>query len=192
PLEDRWMPAIQLTYAGTGGALSLDEVSTGSDNVTISELTTGTLTIDLNGATFDAGSTTAASGLNYEVAGDPANSTFATVDISSANAITSLSANLGDNDDTLAIGFSQGVGDVSLDGQNGNDTITLNALTLAGNLTVATERLNLNGDVFTDGPVDFSNVNAAVVTASPVTIDTEQGDDGAGGGFTPPPTPPPR
>src|SRR5262245_24852676 len=91
-LEERWLPAIQLTYAGTGGALSLDEVSAAGDNITISEVTTGVLRIDLNGATFDAGSTTAATGLTYEVADDPGNSTFALIDISSANAITSLSA----------------------------------------------------------------------------------------------------
>src|SRR5262249_55400611 len=115
-----------------------------------------TLTIDLNGATFAAGSTTA-SGLTYQKAGDPANSTFATIDISSANAITSLSANLGDNDDTLAIGFSRGVGDVNLDGQNGNDTFTLNALKAAGTLSATAESTNITGDITTAGTQSYND-----------------------------------
>src|SRR5262249_39641755 len=88
-LESRLAPALQLTYAGTGGALTLGEITSAADNVTISEPTAGTLKIDLNGATFDTGSTTA-TGLTYAVADNPVASTFATLDISTTNAITTL------------------------------------------------------------------------------------------------------
>src|SRR5262245_33655137 len=66
-LESRETPALALTYGGPGTALTLSEAgAAAADNVTISEPVAGTLRIDLNGATFDAGSTTAATGLTYQ------------------------------------------------------------------------------------------------------------------------------
>src|SRR5205085_2746050 len=104
-----------------------------ADNVTISEPAAGTLRIDLNGATFDAGSTAAATGLTYQNAGSPGTSTFATIDIGAANAVTVLTASLGGGDDRLALGLANaagGVRSVAIDGQAGTDAVTLNATTL--------------------------------------------------------------
>src|SRR5436309_1847934 len=129
-LERRDTPALQLLYGGPGTALTLSEAgAAAADSVTVSEPAAGTLRIDLNGATFDAGSTAVATGLTYQNSGGPGTSTFATVDISAANAITVLTANLGGLDDTLALGMTNaagGVRSVVIDGQAGNDTVTLN------------------------------------------------------------------
>jgi len=137
-LEDRLVPAIQLTYTGgTGNPLTLSEVAVAAaDDITISELAGNLLRIQLNnGATFAASSTAAAAGLTYQVAGNPALSTFATIDISTANAITTLTANLGDNADTLTFGLTNangGVGNVTINGEADNDTVNLNTLTITG------------------------------------------------------------
>src|SRR5262249_3529178 len=111
-LESRLAPALQLTYAGTGGALTLGEITSAADNVTISEPTAGTLKIDLKAATFDPGSTTAATGLTYAVADNPVASTFATLDISTTNAITTLTANLGAMNDVLSLAMTNASGGV--------------------------------------------------------------------------------
>src|SRR5262245_52406927 len=57
-LEDRTVPAIQLTYGGTGTPLTLSDLTGTQDNVTISEQAGNMLQLDLNGAMFDPGSST--------------------------------------------------------------------------------------------------------------------------------------
>jgi FG-GAP-like repeat len=187
-LEDRWVPAIQLTYGGPNTALMLTEVSAASDNVTISEPVAGTLRIDLNGDTFDAGSTAAATGLTYETAGDPANSTFATIDIGTASNITDIVIDLGAQDDILAIGFTNASGGISgqlsIDaGAGANDAVTLNALSLQDDLTVTAETINLAGDIATDGSGTSAGsvqLTGAIVLQASVSIDTDApaGTDG--------------
>src|SRR5262245_7604364 len=63
-LEDRLAPAVTLFYYGAGSTLNLLETSAGSDAVTVSEPAGNTLRINLGGATFEVGSSTA-SGLSY-------------------------------------------------------------------------------------------------------------------------------
>ena len=62
--------------------------------VTISEQTPNQLRIDLGSDTFNGASTAQATGLSYENAGSPATSTFATVDISQPDNISTLQASL--------------------------------------------------------------------------------------------------
>jgi len=107
-LEDRITPALQLTYGGAGTALTLAEVSAAVDNVTVSEPVAGTLRIDLNGATFAAGSST--TGVTYQNAGSPTTSTFATINIAAANAVSTLTATLGAMDDVLSVAIVNAVG----------------------------------------------------------------------------------
>ena len=118
-LDRRDLPAVQLSYVGPGTPLFLEDLSAAVDNVTISEPSPNVLRIDLNGATFDPASAPAATGLAYQNAGSPATSTFATVDISTANAIANLGAFLTGPDDAVTLGLSNavggGVGSVSLE-----------------------------------------------------------------------------
>src|SRR5262245_20917111 len=93
PLEDRLAPAIQLLHGGPGTPLSLQELVSGSTPfVSISETTTGLLRIDLGSQFFDTTSTAEASGLTYEIDGNPGQSNFATLNIRQANNILNLEA----------------------------------------------------------------------------------------------------
>jgi len=162
-LADAATAALRLTYGGAGTALTLSEVSAATDNVTISTPDANTLRIHLNGSTFDAGSTAAAPGLTYEVAGDPGHSTFAAIDISSGNVITTLTVNLGDNDDTLTIGSTVAagrIGSILVDGQGGVDTST-----------AATDNVSI-----TAGRNVFFNIASGITVADGnVTIDADPG-----------------
>src|SRR5262245_7328997 len=90
-LEDRLAPALRLTYDGPGTALTLSEVGAAAvDNVTITESPPGTMVIDLGGATFEPGSTAAATGLVYQNPGSLGTSGFATINAAAVNAITTL------------------------------------------------------------------------------------------------------
>src|SRR5262249_37879365 len=93
--EGRLVPAVQLLYGGPGSVPSLDELVSGATPfVTISEPAPNQLRIDLGAETFDATSTAQASGLIYENAGSPGAPHIALVDISQANNISTLQANL--------------------------------------------------------------------------------------------------
>ena len=96
-LEDRTAPAVALTYAGTGTALTLTELVGGSTGVTISDFGS-TLTINLNGQTFDASSSPAIPGVLTYFNGN----TEANVDISVTGRISTLATNL--SGDQLDIG----------------------------------------------------------------------------------------
>ncbi|MFM7070247.1 MAG: beta strand repeat-containing protein [Planctomycetota bacterium] len=74
-----------------------------------------------------------------------------------------FNVNLGDLSDTLTFGLanpSNGVTNVNLQGDAGTDTVTLNALTIAGNLTVVSETINLGGIVTASGNVTLTAVNS--------------------------------
>ena len=134
-LEDRALLTILLTYNGTGNDLTLNGGNADNDDVDIAEIVAGTLRIQLNGgAMFDAGSTAAATGLNYENANDPANSTFADIDISQASAIQTLTANLGSGNDSLTVGTSSnsGIDSLDLNGDGGADSIDTSGLAAGG------------------------------------------------------------
>src|SRR5579884_1194890 len=145
-LEDRLTPAVTLTYGGTGTALTLSESVSGADNVTISELSATQLQINLNGNTFAAASTVAASGLTYSVPGNPTASTSAVVDISKANNITTLSSTL--TGDFLSLGpvsdANGGIGNLNLAAHfifvpMGDTISTVKATTGNGNITLTAQ-----------------------------------------------------
>ena len=171
-LESRLAPAVQLTYVGPGTVLSLLEQASGATPaVSISEPATGQLEIDLGASTFDPTSTAAAAGLTYEIAGSPATSHFADIDIGQANNITTLAATL--PGDTLTLGgiadASGGLANVAASAGviniNGLDTSHAGAgegnvdLKAAGALTVSrnalldtgTGTISLAADVNADG-----------------------------------------
>jgi hypothetical protein len=135
-LEERLAPAVRLTYGGLGTALNLAEL-TATPSVAIREQSATQLRIDLNGATFDPGSTTAATGLTYQVAGAPGASTFALIDISAANNITTLTTGL--NSDALAVS--------SINNQNGG----------LGGLGLSAGSIILSGTINTTGGQTYNN-----------------------------------
>jgi hypothetical protein len=125
-LEERTAPAVQLLYGGAGTQLTLTELVAGATPVVnVSDSGSNSLTINLNGGHFDASSTTAAAGLTYQVPGNPAASSFATVDIGAVNNISTLQTNL--VGDTLDLGtISDNVGGV------GNINSAANAVGVVG------------------------------------------------------------
>ena len=58
-LEGRVVPALQLTYGGPGTALTLSDLAGTQDNVTVLDFAGNVLQINLNGAAFAPGSSTA-------------------------------------------------------------------------------------------------------------------------------------
>jgi Domain of unknown function DUF11/Domain of unknown function (DUF4214) len=185
-LEDRTVPAIQLAYGATGTALTLSDLIGTQDNITISELPGNMLRIDVNGAIFDPGSST--TNVTYNN-GTPGNSSIATIDISTTNAITTLTANLGAMDDALSLALTNangGVGNVSIDAGAGADAVSLGAVTLgsataAGNLAVTAETINVNGEVTAAGDVALTSTGVGGVTVNaaidPASVSLSSADD---------------
>ncbi|MEY4179717.1 MAG: hypothetical protein RLY70_3291, partial [Planctomycetota bacterium] len=71
--------------------------------------------------------------------------------------------NLGDLSDSLTFGLantSNGVTNVNLQGDGGTDTVTLNALTITGNLIVTSETIQLSGIVTASGDVTLTAFNS--------------------------------
>jgi sugar lactone lactonase YvrE len=118
--------AVQLTYGGPGSVLRLKELVSGATPaVTISEPTPGQLWIDLGRQlTFDPTSTMSATGLSYQ-SGAPETSHFAILDISQANDISTLQADL--PGDALTLG---GIADAS--GGLGNVAASAGTITVTG------------------------------------------------------------
>ena len=75
--------------------------------------------------------------------------------------IARFDINLGDMGDMLAFGLANPViGDVDIDGEAATDTVTLNALTITGLLSVTSETINLGGIVTASGDVSLTAVNS--------------------------------
>ena len=133
PLENRQLLSVTLRWSGLGTALTLTESTSGATpTVTISEPTPGvsTLKIDLGAAhTFASGSTGSATGLTYQT-GTASTSQYATIDISTANNISSLTATL--PGDGLTLGTIR-----DLVGGLGSITATAGTNKLLGKTTAA-------------------------------------------------------
>ena len=116
-LESRQLLSVTLSFGGAGTALNLSESSPGTASVRILEHSATDLRIDLNGDTFGNTSTAAGGILTYET-GTPATSTFADINITAANAITTLNALL--TGDLVSIGTiadaNGGVGNLNITG----------------------------------------------------------------------------
>ena len=144
-LESRQLLSVTLTFGGAGTALGLAESSAGASNVKISEPSANVLRIDLNGGNFN-GASTAAGGLLTYNNGTPAASTFADINITGTNAITTLNAAL--TGDLVTIGTinnaNGGVGNLSISGNLiqvlGASTVSTSAATAgAGNIVITSE-----------------------------------------------------
>jgi hypothetical protein len=124
-LEDRTAPAVALSYAGAGSALTLTEPTAGATTVTISE-TTGTapaIKIDLGSGFFAATSSTGAR-LTYS-GSSPSTSHWVLIASGSPGSISTLTANL--TGDTLTIGAIR-----DLSGGLGNLSATAGTITVSG------------------------------------------------------------
>ena len=126
-LEDRRLLAINLFYGGTYNPVNLFDLDGSADNVSLSQPQATTLKIDLQGVYFGPLSDPAATGLTYEVPGEPTSSTWATVDLTAAGAVPNLSLNTGEGDDRIQLVAlsSPNLGNLQIAGQGGNDTVTL-------------------------------------------------------------------
>lgn len=126
-LEDRRLLAINLFYGGTHNPVNLFDLDGSADNVSLTQPNAQTLKIDLNGVSFGPLSDPAATGLTYEVPGQPTRSTWATVDLTAAGAVPNLSLNTGDGDDwvQLVALSSPNLVNLQIAGQGGYDTVTL-------------------------------------------------------------------
>jgi len=153
-LEDRLAPAV-ITY--TLGTKLLDFTSDPgqADNIAIMSPVADRVQIDVVGDTITfPGATPAGFTLSL---GD----TRVVIDTTVA-AITDFNINLGDMGDLLAFGLANPVDvtNVNIQGQAGTDAVTLNALTIMGNLTVDSETINLGGTVTATGNVTLTAVNS--------------------------------
>jgi hypothetical protein len=126
-LENRRLLAINLFYGGTHNPVTMFDLDGSADNVSLSQPEAKTLKIDLHGVHFGPLSDPAASGLTYEVPGQPTLSTWATIDLTAAGAVPNLSLNTGDGDDRIQLVAlsSPNLGNLQIAGQGGNDTVTL-------------------------------------------------------------------
>jgi sugar lactone lactonase YvrE len=195
-LEDRFAPAVQLTYGGPTTALALTERTVGATPaVVVSEPISGTLKIDLGtGHTFDASSTGSATGLTYQNANSPTTSQFATVDISKANGISALQPAL--PGDTLNLGpinnATAGLGNVTASAAvinvNGLSTASSNgsvSLTASGALTVASNTvlntgtgiISLAADVNADGTGDSDTTDPLAIQSGAVVTSFNSGSN---------------
>jgi ligand-binding sensor domain-containing protein len=195
-LEDRFAPAVQLTYGGPATALMLTELTVGATPaVVVSELSSGTLKIDLGaGHAFDASSTGSATGLTYQNANSPTTSQFATVSISNANNISTLQPAL--PGDTLNLGpinnAAAGLGNVTASAavinvnalntalSNGNVSLTASgALTVTSNavLNTGTGTVSLAADVNADGTGDSDTTDPLAIQSGAVVTSSNTGSN---------------
>ncbi len=200
--EPRMVPAVRLMYGGPGSILALTELVSGATpTVTVSEPTANMLKIDLGtGHRFDSSSTPSAMGLTYSVAGNPAASQSATVNLSRAGNVSNLQTDLAG--DTLVLGpiadasgglanvglpnAAASAGTITVMGLNtsqapvGNSNVDLKA---AGNLTVRTNAVidagmgtvALAADVNADGSGNDGGGTLAVQAGAMVVSDNPSG-----------------
>jgi hypothetical protein len=179
-LEDRYAPAVALSYGGTGTALTLSESALGKATiVTISQSDPQTLDVQLSSGTFAATSSASAPGLTYVARNGhsgPGFSTEARIQIGAANAITTLTTYLAD--DQLKLGaISDSTGGIgNLNAAAGSIVVEANAVintsaATAGkgniNLTAATSlKLNAGAALFAgDGSIRLTANGAATPAA---------------------------
>ena len=193
PLEDRRLLAVSLTWPGAGNALSLTEDTSGATPaIVISEPTASgnLLKIDLGaGNVFGSSSTASATGLTYQNAGSPTTSQYATIDISTANAISVLQATLPGDDLTLGPVYDSNAGINGITASAGTievagiDTIQANGnvnLAASGNLTVdagatlttGTGTISLAADVNADGTGNATGVGTLAIDAGALVTST--------------------
>jgi len=115
-LEPRRLLSVTLGYAGPGTGLLLTESAPGADSVTISQVSDTDLRINLlNGAVFSGLTPTFAPGLSFQ-SGNPTTSTFADINISAINSISTLQSRL--DGDVLDLGsitnVSGGISNIDL------------------------------------------------------------------------------
>lgn len=153
-LEDRTMLTIQLTFAGLGNGLILDEVGpTGPDNFSVASVGSG-LEVTLNGGNFSAGSTAPTANLTYFssagfVTTVPANAVRARISPLTATSLGNLTVRPGDGDDDLLISIDGlMIGNVNVDMGPGNNSVTVggNGLDLtspgAASLTITSSTID--------------------------------------------------
>ena len=195
---------MALGYAGPGSLLTLTELVSGATPaVRVSEMRANRLTIDLGaGHTFDASSTISAAGLVYS-SGSAATSQSATIDVSKANSISTLQANL--TGDALDLGgiadafgglgaitasaaginvASVSTGAISLKAGGGAEA---GALTITGAVHARTLSLTASGQIEIGPQADVAAQAGGLggqvrISAPVVLLDGDISADGAQGG----------
>ncbi len=180
-LENRRLLAVQLLYNASNELQLIGDAA--ADNVTLLQPAADVLVIDLNGATFAAGSTPAGGNLAY------APGLFsARISGLSGNSVARIDVNLGGGDDlvsmTLDLAGNTDIGDIVVLDNVGNDTVTLGVVAIGGSLTVNADAIELNGatvaaiDQEFFGPVELGA--DVTLTAQNVTFAQTVDSDGAG------------
>jgi hypothetical protein len=156
-LEDRLAPSVLLLYGGPLIAAALSDATNGLLNIV--EARKGAneyLAISLPSGTFDTNSTQSALGLTWQVPGSPGTSTFATIDISTLNNITSLTANLPNYVVNLGPIFNTNGGLGNINGQAGSFIVT-DQVNVPGMVTLATN--GASGSIQGPGIITASTAN---------------------------------
>ena len=162
PLEDRLAPAV-VNYTAATDLLVFTADAGQADNVTVTA--PGANAVRIVVAAGDTITLTGDVGTGLTLSGGDTQLDINTTLAPAAN----FNVNLGDQADTLAFGLAStpnGVTNVNLQGDAGTDTVTLNALTITANLTVASETINLGGIVTASANVSLTAVNS--LTGGPV------------------------
>ncbi|MGN6367671.1 MAG: beta strand repeat-containing protein [Phycisphaerae bacterium] len=174
-LESRQLLSVTLTYGGAGTALTLTESVPGATNIKISEVSANVLRVDLNGSDFDVASTAAGGLLSYEGA-SPDTSTFADIDISGANAITTVNATL--TGDLVSIGsINNATGGV------GNLTIAGNQIQVLAASTVDTTHATNTGSILLTSTTSLKVQAGAAIHAKDGAITLTANQANAAGNF---------
>ena len=141
-LEDRRLLAVQLLYNASNELQLIG--NTAADNVTLFQPAADVLVIDLNGATFAAGSTPAGGNLAYAPG-----LTSARISGLSGNSVARIDVDLGGGNDLVAVALNLAgntdIGDIVVLDNVGNDTVTLGVVAIGGSLTVNADAIELNG-----------------------------------------------
>ena len=141
-LEDRRLLAVQLLYNASNELQLIGNAA--ADNVTLFQPAADVLVIDLNGATFAAGSTPAGGNLAYAPG-----LTSATISGLSGNSVARIDVDLGGGNDLVAVALNLAgntdIGDIVVLDNVGNDTVTLGVVAIGGSLTVNADAIELNG-----------------------------------------------
>ncbi len=155
-LECRIVPAI-VNYTAASDLLSFTADAGDADNVAVTSPAANTVRIVVAGG--DTITLTGDVGAGFTLS---AGNTQLDIDTTAAP-LANFNVNLGDMDDVLAFGLASlpnGVTNANIQGQAGTDSVTLNILTISGNLAADFDTINLGGIVTASGNVTFTAVNS--------------------------------
>jgi hypothetical protein len=163
-LEDRLVPAV-VDYTAATKLVTFTAEAGEADNVVVTSPADHSVRIVVAGG--DSISLTGNVSAGFTLSPDK---TQLDIDTTKA-AVARFDLNLGDMNDTLALGLANatnGVTTVNVQGQGGTDNVTVSALTISGDLTVDSDTITLGGTVTADNvsltATDQVTLNAATIS----------------------------